>query len=87
MDHLITTGCSGLGLAHVFFGFLRLCEATVPSLEAYNSSVHLSVANISIDSRDCPMVVIVRIKATKTDRIGPASPFTWVKQERIVSSA
>ena len=50
-----------------FFGFLRLGEATVSSMEAYDPSVHLSVADISIDSRDSPTVVIVRIKASKTD--------------------
>ena len=37
----------------------------MPSLEAYDSSVHLSVDNISIDSSDCPTVVTVRIKASK----------------------
>ena len=48
-----------------FFSFLRLGEAMVSSLEAYDPSVHLT--DISIDSRDCPTVVIVRIKVSKTD--------------------
>lgn len=50
-----------------YFDFLRAGEATVPSLSAYDSSVHLSISDISIDSRVRPTSVAVRIKASKTD--------------------
>ena len=51
-----------------FHGFLRSGEATVPSLEAYDPEVHLSMADISLDSAAHPRVIIVRIKASKTDQ-------------------
>lgn len=55
-----------------FFGFLRSGEATVPSQSAYDPSVHLSLADVSVDSQTNPQTVILRIKASKTDqyRIG-----------------
>ena len=50
-----------------FFGFLRMGEVIVPSGVAFNSSVHLSVADVSVDSHASPMYVAVNIKAPKTD--------------------
>ena len=49
-----------------FFG-LRSSEFTVPSQYEYDGSVHLSVRDISIDSRSAPRMIRVRIKQSKTD--------------------
>ena len=55
-----------------FFGFLRAGEATVPTLASYDHSVHLSVADVTVDAAAAPSVVSLRIKASKTDpfRVG-----------------
>ena len=50
-----------------YFGFLRSGEATVPSNTSYDPAVHLSVADVSVDSPANPKVVSIRIKASKTD--------------------
>ena len=50
-----------------FFGFLRSSEFTVPSQYEYDGSVHLSVQDITIDSRSAPRMIRVRIKQSKTD--------------------
>ena len=50
-----------------FHGFLRSGEATVPSRPAYDPAVHLSLANMSVDSPGIPRMVAVRIKASKPD--------------------
>ena len=51
-----------------FHGFLRSGEATVPTLTAYDPSVHLSMADVSLDSASNPGMAILRIKASKTDQ-------------------
>ena len=53
--------------AMCFFGFLRVGEVVVPSDSAFDPSVHLSAADISVDSRSSPTYVAVNIKASKTD--------------------
>ena len=50
-----------------FFGFLRSGEATVPTLAGYDRAVHLSMADVSMDSAASPSVVSLRIKESKTD--------------------
>ena len=50
-----------------FFGFLRCSEFTVPSQEGYSPAVHLSLQDISLDSRESPTKIQVRIKESKTD--------------------
>ena len=50
-----------------FFGFLRVSEFTTPSDTQYNKNCHLSIDNISIDSRDNPQLLKVTIKQSKTD--------------------
>lgn len=50
-----------------FFGFLRVGEVIVPSGLAFDPSVHLSVADVSVDSHTTPTYVAVNIKASKTD--------------------
>ena len=50
-----------------FFGFLHVSEFTTPNLTGYNPSVHLSLQDVSIDSRENPSVLKVNIKQSKTD--------------------
>ena len=50
-----------------YFGFLRSAEFTVPSLSAFNPSVHLSVSDVSVDVPLNPSCLQVFIKASKTD--------------------
>lgn len=50
-----------------FHGFLYLNEAMVPTLTAYNPSVHLSMADVSLDSAFNQGMAILRIKASKTN--------------------
>lgn len=50
-----------------FFGFLRAAEFTVPSWEQYDAAVHLSLADIALDSHSAPTVLRLNIKASKTD--------------------
>ena len=50
-----------------YFGFLRAAEFTVPNLASFSPAIHLSVADITVDSRQSPTCLRVRIKASKTD--------------------
>ena len=50
-----------------FFGFLRVGEMTVPSQEAFDSSVHLSIEDVAVDSKSNPTTVWLTIKQSKTD--------------------
>ena len=50
-----------------FFGFLRAGEFTVPSLREYDPEVHLSLADLAVDSHTNPTLIRVRIKQSKTD--------------------
>ena len=50
-----------------FFGFLRAGEIVVPSLSAYDPSVHLSFGDVTLDSREALTLAQVTIKASKTD--------------------
>ena len=50
-----------------FFGFLRCSEFTVPSQEEYSPAVHLSLQDISLDSRESSTKIQVRVKESKTD--------------------
>ena len=55
-----------------FFGFLRVSEFTTPSDTHYHKECHLSIDDISIDSRDNPQLLKVILKQSKTDpfRVG-----------------
>ena len=53
--------------ATCFFGFLRKGEAVVPPGASFDSSIHLSVGDVSVDSRSATTYVAVNIKASKTD--------------------
>ena len=52
-------------LAH--FGFLHSSEFTVPNLGSFSPDIHLSVADLAIDSYDVPTCLCIRLKASKTD--------------------
>ena len=54
-----------------FFGFFRSGEITVPSVSAYDESVHLSWGDIAIDNPQSPTIMIrVKLKKSKTDQLG-----------------
>lgn len=50
-----------------YFGFLRSAEFTVPSLEKFDPTLHMSVEDVTVDSSSAPSCLRVRIKASKTD--------------------
>ena len=50
-----------------FFGFLRSGEITIPDAAAYDPSVHLNFADISIDNLTSPKIIRIRLKCSKTD--------------------
>ena len=50
-----------------FFGFLGTGEFTVPSPLTYDPQVHLSLADVSVDSHTAPSQICLRIKQSKTD--------------------
>ena len=47
--------------------FLWFSEIVVPSMSAYDPSVHLSFGDVTLDSREAPTLAQVTIKASKTD--------------------
>lgn len=51
-----------------FFGFLRCAEFTVPSEEAYNPAVHLSVGDASLLHPPSVQSILLHIKQSKTDQ-------------------
>ena len=53
-----------------FYGFLRCSEFTIPSLQAYNPTHHLSMTGIKVDSHNTPSIIAVQIKSSKTDAFG-----------------
>ena len=50
-----------------YFGFLRAAEFTVHNLASFSPAIHLSVADIAVDSLQSPACLRVRIKVSKTD--------------------
>ena len=50
-----------------FFGFLRVGEMTTPGQDTYDSSVHLSLEDVALDSRVAPTIIWLTIKQSKTD--------------------
>ena len=63
-DHLVLWAASLLG----FFGFLRSVEFTVPILDSFDPSSHLSCTDIATDSHLNPTTIRVYIKCSKTDQ-------------------
>ena len=56
-------------MGSVLLGLFWLSEnwRDVPSSSSYDASVHLSCADISVDNTESPTIIMVRIKASKTD--------------------
>ena len=52
-----------------FFGFQRSGELTVQSVQAFDSSVHLTVSDVAVDSRQNPFLMRVRLKQSKNGSI------------------
>ena len=50
-----------------FFGFLRVSEFTVPAQGQYDHTTHLSLADVSINSKHSPQLMRVHIKQSKID--------------------
>ena len=50
-----------------YFGLLRCSKFTVPSINDYNPTVHLSLQDIVIDSHKAPTLIRLNIKQSKTD--------------------
>ena len=50
-----------------FFGFLRVGEFTIPTESSYSPSHHLSLQDISVDSRTNPCLLQLLLKQSKTD--------------------
>ena len=50
-----------------FFGFFRAGELTVPAECALDSKIHLTVTDVSFDSRCEPKLCCIRLKTSKTD--------------------
>ena len=53
-----------------FFGFFRSGEVTVPSVTAFNPTVHLCWGNVSVDSQVAPTTLKVHLKVSKCDQFG-----------------
>ena len=51
----------------LFFGFLRSSKFTVPPPGQFDHSIHLTLSDISLDSRQSPRRVQITIKQSKTD--------------------
>ena len=50
-----------------FFSFMRSGEITIPSQSAYDPSVHLNFADVSVDDLTNPTIIQLSIKQSKTD--------------------
>ena len=51
-----------------FFGILRSSEFTVPSQSQFDPNLHLTLSEITLDSRHSPQIIQVNIKQSKTDQ-------------------
>ena len=52
-----------------FFGLLRVSGFTAPTQSHFNSSSHLSLTDIALDSRTSPQVIRITLKQSKTDQL------------------
>ncbi len=53
-----------------FFGFFRAGEITIPSDSAFDSTRHLSFADVSVDNLTTPSMLKIHLKCSKTDPFG-----------------
>jgi len=51
-----------------FFAFCRSGEITVENKKHYDSSVHLSYADLAVDNSSSPNIISLNIKCSKTDQ-------------------
>ena len=54
-------------MLYSIFGLLRCSEFTVPSINDYDPTVHLSFQDVAIDSSTALTVIRISIKQSKTD--------------------
>lgn len=67
-----------------FFGFLRCGEFTVPSQTGYDSTVHLSLADVSVDSIASTSLIYITIKQSKTDPFRRGATVCLAKTEKAI---
>ena len=67
-----------------FFGFLRCSEFTTPSQTEYDPTVHLSLADISVDRRVSTSLIYITIKQSKTDPFRKGATICLAKTEKPV---
>ena len=55
-----------------FLGFFRAGEITIPSDSSFDEGAHLCFGDVSVNSVQCPQIIRVHLKASKTDpfRVG-----------------
>ena len=53
-----------------FFGFFWLGELVVPTGSEYNPAIHLSAADIAVDSPSNPCLIALHLKRAKMDQLG-----------------
>ena len=53
-----------------FFGFFRLGEITVPSVAAFDPTVHLAWGDVAVDNPTRPGSIRIRLKRSKCDQFG-----------------
>ena len=52
-----------------FFGLLRVSKFTAPTQSHFNSSSHLSLTDVALDSRTSLQVIRITLKQSKTDQL------------------
>lgn len=53
-----------------FFGFFRAGELTIPTLQSFEATKHLSWGDVAIDNPQAPRTLRVNLKRSKTDQLG-----------------
>ena len=53
-----------------FFGFFRSGEITVPSVAAYDTTVHLAWGDVAVDNPSKPTAIRIKLKRSKCDQFG-----------------
>lgn len=57
-----------------FFSFCRSGEETIPTEKSYDSMAHLSYNDISVDNRDDPSIIVLRLKKIKDGSLPGGCP-------------
>ena len=68
----------------IFFGFQRVGEMAAPSLDEYDSSVHLFLKDVVLDSRTAPTIIWLTIKQSKTDPFQKGAKLCLGKTDSVV---